>query len=128
MNLKSQDKYVIEFEYEPEMLTSEKKQQIIDNLKTWTLPGQYPETDIEPKYSPSEVEWKKANAKMLNYVNTHSSKIQKYAETIDNSQTEERFLVLVKERSHMKLIHIILHVFHYAIIQYCTKNLIMIVT
>ena len=43
---------------------------------------------IEPKYSPSEVEWKKANAKMLNYVNTHSSKIQKYAETIDNSQTE----------------------------------------
>lgn len=85
---KSQDKYVIEFEYKPEMLTPEKKQQIIDNLKTWTLTGQYPETDIEPKYSPSEVEWKKANAKMLNYVNTHSSKIQKYAETIDNSQTE----------------------------------------
>ena len=85
---KSQDKYVIEFEYKPEMLTPEKKQQIIDNLKTWTLTGQYPETDIEPKYSPSEVEWKKANAKMLNYVNTHSSKIQKYAETIDNSQTK----------------------------------------
>ena len=78
---KRQDKYVIEFEYKPEMLTPEKKQQIIDNLKTWTLTGQYPETDIEPKYSPSESEWKKANEKMLNYVKTHSSKIQKYAET-----------------------------------------------
>ena len=82
------DKYVAEFNYTPEMLTPEKKQQIIDNLKTWTLTGQYPETDIEPKYSPSEVEWKKANAKMLNYVNAQPSKIQKYAETIDNSQTE----------------------------------------
>ena len=82
------DKYVAEFNYTPEMLTPEKKQEIVDNLKTWTLTGQYPETDIEPKYSPSEVEWKKANAKMLNCVNSHSSKIQKYAETIDNSQTE----------------------------------------
>lgn len=82
------DKYVAEFNYTPEMLTPEKKQQIIDNLKIWTLTGQYPETEIEAKYSPSEVEWKKENAKMLNYVNTQPSKIQKYAENIDNSQIE----------------------------------------
>lgn len=100
---KSQDKYVIEFEYKPEMLTPEKKQQIIDNLKTWTLTGQYPETDIEPKYSPSEVEWKKANAKMLNYVNMQSSKIQKYTETINNSQTENSEEFVEKSSKDAKL-------------------------
>ena len=97
------DKYVAEFNYTPEMLTPEKKKQIIDNLKTWTLTGQYPETDIAAKYSPSEVEWKRANAKMLNYVNTQSSKIQKYTETIDNSQTENSEEFVEKSSKDAKL-------------------------
>lgn len=84
------DKYVAEFNYAPEMLTPEKKQEIIENLKTWTLTGQYPEKDIKPKYSPNEEEWKKANETMLNFVKNSkgNTKIQKYAETIDNPQTE----------------------------------------
>lgn len=63
------NKYVAEFNYTPEMLSPEKKKEIIDNLKTWTMTGQYPETDIKPKYSPSEEEWKKANKKMLDFIN-----------------------------------------------------------
>ena len=72
----SPDKYVAEFEYTPEMLTPEKKQDIIENLKTWTLTGQYPEKTIKANYSPSKKEWENANAKMIN----HISKIQKMAE------------------------------------------------
>ena len=84
------DKYVAEFNYAPEMLTPEKKQEIIENLKTWTLTGQYPEKDIKPKYSPNEEEWQKANENMLSYVKNSkgNAKIQKYAETIDSSQIE----------------------------------------
>ena len=69
------DKYVAEFNYTPEMLTPEKKHQIVENLKNWTITGQYPETEVKPTYSPNEAEWKKANEKMLEFVN--KSKLQK---------------------------------------------------
>ena len=82
------DKYVAEFNYTPEMLTPEKKHQIVENLKNWTITGQYPETEVKPTYSPNEAEWKKANEKMLEFVN--KSKLQKmvfnpqYHEHIEN--------------------------------------------
>ena len=69
------DKYVAEFNYTPEMLTPEKKHQIVENLKNWIITGQYPETEVKPTYSPNEAEWKKANEKMLEFVN--KSKLQK---------------------------------------------------
>lgn len=85
----SPDKYVAEFEYTPEMLTPEKKQDIIENLKTWTLTGQYPEKTIKANYSPSKKEWENANAKMIN----HISKIQKMAEPTQGEKSIEDSIV-----------------------------------
>lgn len=78
------DKYVAEFNYTPEMLTPEKKHQIVENLKKWTITGQYPETEVKPTYSPNEAEWKKANEKMLEFVD--KSKPQKMI--ISNEQEQ----------------------------------------
>ena len=79
------DKYVAEFNYTPEMLTPEKKHQIVENLKNWTITGQYPETEVKPTYSPNEAEWKKANEKMLEFVNKSKPQKMVISNETDNS-------------------------------------------